>query len=300
MASPSPACPPSSFELQAILDVAVSAARRAGAHMRAHLGTASAGVQTTKANFKDVVTAVDLACQAKIAEVLAASLPAVQYTMLGEEDVAAGSAASAAALSAATSSTTAPYLFVVDPLDGTTNFASGLPCSCVSIGVAHRGVVVAACIFDPYREETFTATRGGGAFLNGARLRVAAPPPTLGAAVMSVGFHSDAAVGAIMMRGAAAMLQQCRGIRNLGSAALHLAYVAAGRLAGFWELDLSSWDIAAGFLLVAEAGGVVTDMRGAPYALATRDVIATAGGQLHADALAVLAEAGAQHMPTKE
>ena len=282
-------------ELSLILEVAVRAAREAGGLIKAACGSAAAAVAGTKSNTKDLVTAVDLACQAAVERAVAAALPA--HAVLGEESVAPGSAASAAALASALAA--APeWLWVVDPLDGTTNFAHGLPLSVVSIGVARRGVVQVAVVFDPYRDELFSAVRGRGAALNGAPLRVA-PAADLGQALFSVGFHSSEAVGATMMRGAAALLRRVRGIRNLGSAALHLAYVAAGRLTGFWEADLNSWDLAAGVLLITEAGGRVTDMRGGVYSLATRDVFATCGTPgVHDAGLAILAAADAHNVPT--
>ena len=286
---------PTDAELDAILAVAVSSAREAGGLIRAACG--SAKVDHTKAYDKDLVTVVDVACQSVIERAVAASFPA--HTLLGEEAVAAGSAASTDALTAALSQSGggSGWLWIADPLDGTTNFCHGLPLSVVSIAVAHRGVVRVAVVFDPYRDELFTATRGRGAHLNGAPLRVAATAD-LGAALFSVGFHSDERVGATMMRGAAALLRRVRGVRNLGSAALHLAYVAAGRLSGFFELDLSSWDVSAGSLLVTEAGGRVADMRGGPYTLAVRDIWATCGAPgVHEAGLAVLAAADAASMP---
>lgn len=275
-------------ELSAILAVAVAAAREAGALIVA--GSGRVAVDHIKANAKDLVTEVDNACQNVIERAARAAFP--DHDFLGEESVAPGSAASAAALSAAASS---PWLWVVDPLDGTTNFVHGLPQSVVSIGVARRGVVEVAVVYNPFLDELFTAVRGRGATFNGAPMR-AAGTSGLGQALFAVGFHSNEAVGQTMMRGAAAMLRHVRGVRNLGSAALHLAYVAAGRLDGFWELDLSSWDLAAGCLLVLEAGGRVSDMRGAPYSLAVRDVFATCAG-VHEAGLSVLADAGAQAMP---
>jgi myo-inositol-1(or 4)-monophosphatase len=281
-------------ELDAVLAVAVSSAREAGGLIRAACGSAS--VDHTKSNSRDLVTAVDVACQGVIERAVAASFPS--HAVLGEESVAPGSAASTDALSAALAlSGGSGWLWVCDPLDGTTNFCHGLPLSVVSIGVALRGVVLVAVIYDPYRDELFTAIRGRGAHLNGAPLRVAATAD-LGAALFSVGFHSDERVGATMMRGAAALLPRVRGVRNLGSAALHLAYVAAGRLSGFWELDLNAWDLAAGCLLITEAGGRVADMRGCPYALAVRDIFATCGAPgVHEAGLAVLAAADAASMP---
>lgn len=144
----------------------------------------------------------------------------------------------------------------------------------------------------------FTAIRGCGAFLNGTtRLRVS-PEPALGSALFAYGLHSTRRVCRVMVTGLGAMSEVTRGCRSLGSAAAHLAYVAAGRFTGFWELDLSSWDLAAGALLVKEAGGVVTDTRGAPYSLLTRDCLATNGApDVHGGALKALAAAKAESVP---
>lgn len=172
-----------------------------------------------------------------------------------------------------------------------------MPFSCVSIGVAHRGTVVVGVVFEPYRNELFTAVRGRGARLNGAALAVSADG-ALSRAFFSYGLNTSRAIAHAMLDGVRAITDVSRGARCLGSAALHLAYVAAGRFTGFWELGLSAWDIAAGSLLVTEAGGAVTDTRGAPYSLLTRDVLATNGAPaVHDGVLAALAAAHADRVP---
>lgn len=135
----------------------------------------------------------------------------------------------------------------------------------------------------PYRDELFSATLGGGTTLNGRPVRVA--DCALGDAMVAYGASSKPHLQAPCFRGLAAVQRECRGTRNLGAAALHMAYVACGRLAAFWQLDLNAWDLAAGALLIAEAGGVVTDASGEPYSLATRDVLATNGNAALREAL---------------
>jgi myo-inositol-1(or 4)-monophosphatase len=151
------------------------------------------------------------------------------------------------------------YIWIIDPLDGTTNFLHGFPQYAVSIALKHKGKLEVGVIYDPLRDELFTAKRGGGAMLNNRKLRVT-QPNSLKGALLGTGFpfktdtHLDAYTG--MFR---ALTTECSGIRRAGSAALDLAYVAAGRLDGYWEIGIMEWDMAAGILLIKEAGGVVTD-----------------------------------------
>ncbi|KJV06123.1 inositol monophosphatase family protein [Methylocucumis oryzae] len=151
------------------------------------------------------------------------------------------------------------YVWVIDPLDGTTNFLHGFPQYAVSIAMKHKGKLEIGVIYDPLRDELFTAERGGGAMLNNRRIRVT-QPTSLKGALLGTGFpfktdeHLNAYVGMFK-----ALTTQCAGIRRAGAAALDLAYVAAGRLDGFWEIGVMEWDMAAGILLIKEAGGVVTD-----------------------------------------
>jgi myo-inositol-1(or 4)-monophosphatase len=151
------------------------------------------------------------------------------------------------------------YIWIIDPLDGTTNFLHGFPQYAVSIALQHKGRLVVATIYDPLRDELFTARRGGGAMLNNRRLRVTNQTSMKGA-LIGTGFpfktdlHLEAYTGMFK-----AISMQAAGIRRAGAAALDLAYVAAGRLDGFWEIGIMPWDMAAGILLIQEAGGVVTD-----------------------------------------
>jgi myo-inositol-1(or 4)-monophosphatase len=151
------------------------------------------------------------------------------------------------------------FVWVIDPLDGTTNFLHGFPQYAVSIALKHKGKLEVGVVYDPLRDELFTAKRGGGAMLNNRRLRVT-KQSSLKGALIGTGFpfktdkHLDAYLG--MFR---ALTTECAGIRRAGAAALDLAYVAAGRLDGFWEIGVMEWDVAAGILLIKEAGGVITD-----------------------------------------
>jgi myo-inositol-1(or 4)-monophosphatase len=151
------------------------------------------------------------------------------------------------------------FVWVIDPLDGTTNFLHGFPQYAVSIALKHKGKLEVGVVYDPLRDELFTAKRGGGAMLNNRRLRVT-NQTSLKGALIGTGFpfktdkHLDAYLG--MFR---ALTTDCAGIRRAGAAALDLAYVAAGRLDGFWEIGVMEWDVAAGILLITEAGGVITD-----------------------------------------
>ncbi|TAL39401.1 MAG: inositol monophosphatase [Spirochaetes bacterium] len=185
------------------------------------------------------------------------------------------------------------YLWYVDPLDGTTNFAHGVPMFCVSIGVYSRPLktVVAGVVYDPFHEELFTAARGSGAFLNGAPLRVS-KTDDLQHALLATGFPYDKGTSDDNnLPQFVRVLPQIQCIRRFGSAALDLCYVAAGRLDGYWEFKLNPWDTAAGSLIVAEAGGVVTTTGGKPFDPVSPEILVS-NGIIHARILALLAGAG--------
>jgi myo-inositol-1(or 4)-monophosphatase len=290
---------PALEELHAVRLCAEAAARQAGEIMRKHAGNIE--VDKAKASYQDLVTAADRACQDAIEAAIRASFPT--HDILGEESVPAGWAASTAAidakLKAVEGGSPTPWLWVIDPIDGTTNFVHGIPCSAVSVGVAYRDRVVVGVIYEPYRDEMFSGVLGGGATLNGRPVAVA-KEAALSKALFGYGLHHTHDVGGVMCRGLDAVMRVSRGCRSLGSAALHLAYVSCGRLTGFWELDLSSWDVAAGSLLVTEAGGRVTDTRGAPYTLRTRDTFASNGSdEVHEGLLKAIASVGADSVPRK-
>lgn len=207
----------------------------------------------------DFVSEVDVQAEREIVNVLRRTYP--DHAILGEESGSHGAA-------------DAEYQWVIDPLDGTTNFLHGHPHFAVSIALKVRGRLEAGLVYDPLRQEMFTASRGAGAQLNDRRIRVR-PLPGLEGALLGTGFpfrrpqHMPAYLACF-----AALASQCAEMRRAGSAALDLAYVAAGRLDGFWEIGLAEWDIAAGALLVQEAGGLVGDFGGGNDYLLSGNVVA--------------------------
>jgi myo-inositol-1(or 4)-monophosphatase len=177
--------------------------------------------------------------------------------------------------------------WVFDPIDGTTNFAHGLPIFCASLALEIDGVPQVGAVYDPNRKELFTAERGAGAFLNGAPIRVSSADQLVDAMLVT-GFPYDVHARVDEIVGLfGAFVGEARAVRRLGSAAIDLCYVAAGRLDGFWESDLKAWDIAGGALIVAEAGGTVTGMDGTPFTSRGGHVLAT-NGRLHSAMLEVI------------
>jgi myo-inositol-1(or 4)-monophosphatase len=236
------------------LAVAVEAALAAGRLQRQYVHRDHLVIREKAA--RDLVTEADLVVEQDIRDRLARFFPS--HTVLGEEAAESGSGS--------------PYRWIVDPIDGTTNFAHGLPLFCVSIALEIEGRVDVGVIYAPMSDELFTAERGEGARLNGKRLQVTRES-TLGDALLVTGFPPQA--GSRLAEQLAlfgAFLERARAVRRLGSAALDLAFVAAGRFDGFWESSLHAWDVAAGALLVHEAGGLITDLEG--------DAFDPFGGQL--------------------
>lgn len=184
--------------------------------------------------------------------------------------------------------TASEYCWYVDPLDGTTNFAHGFPVFCVTMGLAFRGEAVAGVVYDPTREELFTAERGSGAFLNGNRLHVS-KNANLSESLLATGFPPFASNHDLNIEFYLRFTHLSHGIRRPGSAALDLCSVAAGRFEGFWELKLNPWDKAAGSLLVSEAGGRVTDLASGPFKLLGDEVFAS-NGLVHDQMCQVFAE----------
>jgi myo-inositol-1(or 4)-monophosphatase len=254
----------------AFREVAVAAARRAGALLRAHRGAARA--VSAKSSPINLVTEIDRQAEALVVETIHARSP--EHSVLGEEGGAQ-----------ARSST---HRWIIDPLDGTTNFVHGLPLFSVSIGLEVEGRMVVGVVYDPSLDECFVAERGAGAFLDGRRLAVS-ETTSLGASLLASGFPYDVRETADNnLAEYAAFTRRNRSVRELGSAAITLAAVAAGRLDGYWELVLGPWDVAAGLLLVEEAGGRVTDLRGCPLDLASPAVVAS-NGLIHEEMLRTLA-----------
>lgn len=275
--------------LPRVLEVASEAARQAGQLILAGVG---AEVRATKASPRDLLTEVDGAAQRVIEASISEAFP--EHDFLGEESVAPGAEAAAAAL-ADKDLSSKDWLWIVDPIDGTTNFATALPLSCVSIGVAFRHKVVAAVVYDPFQDELFSASLGHGAHLNGAALRVSGATD-LGECVVYAGSPPNLASMKPSLRGINALMPRARTVRLVGSAALMLAWVAAGRGAAYFEPDLNAWDTAAGALLVAEAGGRVSDsLTNAPYELSTRRILAT-NGHIHGELHKLLVDADAAQL----
>jgi myo-inositol-1(or 4)-monophosphatase len=244
-----------------MLNIAVKAARRAGSVInRATLDGTALEVRAKRAN--DFVTQVDRAAEQAVVEIVRKAYP--DHAILAEES---GSLAGA-------TSGRSEYRWIVDPLDGTTNFIHGFPQYCVSVAIEHRGTLSHAVVFDPSRNELFTASRGHGAFMNDRRLRVSRRE-RLGDALVGTGFpYRELGRLPLYMRQLEAMMTRSAGVRRAGAAALDLAYVAAGRLDAFWEIGLSEWDMAAGALLITEAGGLVGDLDGEPGWLASGEICA--------------------------
>ena len=233
---------------------ATEAARRAGDIIRQGFARGDTRIRY-KGKFNPV-TDVDVACQKLIREMLLVLNP--EHAFLGEEDVGENAL-------------TADYLWIVDPLDGTKNFAHGYPHVAVSIALEVRGQVVVGVIYDPMRDELFSAYRGGGTYLNGKPVQVS-EIEDLERGLLVTGLSGRAEVEYDIFL---ALERPCEGVRRDGSAALNLAYVACGRLDGFFQLNLNPWDVAAGSLLVQEAQGMVTDYEGSAFHCRNRQLVAS-------------------------
>ncbi|MFC5470801.1 inositol monophosphatase family protein [Cohnella suwonensis] len=260
--------------------VAVNCAAKAGEWIKSKSGNFTQ--LDTKYSMHDLVTEVDKGAERMIRNLIATHFP--HHSFLGEEGVEPGPEASAKALEDVSD---AEYLWIVDPVDGTTNYVHGFPFYSVSIALAYRGQVIVGVVYDPSRDELFVAERGKGAYVHGRKMNVS-DEETLSRSLLATGFPADQHVALpANLKGIQALAPKVRNLRVAGSAALHLAYVAAGRLSGFWEYNLSSWDIAAGSLLIEEAGGRMSDVRGEPYHLGVRSVVAS-NGRVHDELVAEL------------
>lgn len=193
----------------------------------------------------------------------------------------------------------AEHLWYVDPLDGTLNYSHGLPIFCVSIAYSLNGQLELAAIYDPIKEEMFTAKRNKGAQLNGKAIRVSSATDLKGSLLVT-GFPYDAWTNPINnFEEFQQFSMRTQGVRRLGSAALDLCYVAAGRLDGFWEIRLNAWDVAAGALIAQEAGALVTDVRGGPDFISKPQSVLAANPSLHARMLEILKESSVAKSPAK-
>lgn len=241
--------------MHALLNIAVSAARKAGNLISRALERVDT-LQVDTKGYNDFVSEVDRRAEQEIIHIIHKAYP--HHAIMAEESGGQGDNAS---------------LWIIDPLDGTTNFLHGFPQFAVSIAMQHSNRLEVGVVYDPLRDELFTAIRGSGGQLNGRRLRVS-KAKGLDGALIGTGFpfkdqsHVDAYLGMFK-----ALLPHTAGIRRAGSAALDLAYVAAGRLDGFWEIGLNPWDMAAGVLLIQEAGGIIGDFNGGPNFFTSGNVV---------------------------
>jgi myo-inositol-1(or 4)-monophosphatase len=254
------------------LGIAIDAAREAGTMLR------SAFDRPKRISYKgevDIVTESDKRSEAMIVAKLRRHFP--QHAIVAEE----GSRGAAAA---------AKYCWHVDPLDGTTNFAHSYPCFAVSIGLAEAGELIVGVVLNPITNETFTALRGGGAYLDHKRIHVSSVEK-LSESLVSTGFPTHQRANNRNIFYYWEFTMRSHGVRRDGSAALDLCSVACGRFDGFWEFGLNSWDTAAGVLIVREAGGTVTGLEGRPYRPGDPSVLAT-NGRIHAEMQEVAAQVG--------
>ncbi|KQZ92182.1 MULTISPECIES: inositol monophosphatase family protein [Rhizobium/Agrobacterium group] len=242
----------------ALLNVMVQAALKAGKSLSRDFGEVQ-NLQVSVKGPSDFVSQADLKAEKIVREELMKARPT--YGFLGEEG-------------GEEIGTDGAHRWIVDPLDGTTNFLHGIPQFAVSIGLERSGEIVAGVIFNPATDELYTAERGGGAFLNDRRIRVAARKQLSDSVVCCGVPHLGRGNHGKFLVELRHVMGETAGVRRMGAAALDLAYVAAGRFDGFWEAELSPWDIAAGIVLIREAGGFVSDMSGANSMLESRSVVA--------------------------
>jgi myo-inositol-1(or 4)-monophosphatase len=255
------------------LATAIEAVVRAGDVQLSRFGT---DVHINKKGAIDLVTEIDLQIEREFRQMIGERFP--DHVVLGEEFELRGDREA-----------TSAYCWVFDPVDGTTNYAHGLPIFCSSLALEIDAEIVVAAIYDPTRRELFTAERGQGAWLNGRPLHVSSADVLLDSLLVT-GFHygiqrdPEELVGLFRE-----FITRARAVRRLGSAALDLAYVAAGRFDGYWESKIQPWDVAAGALIVAEAGGRVSTVRGEPFRSRAGSVLAT-NGRIHDLMLDVMVE----------
>jgi myo-inositol-1(or 4)-monophosphatase len=257
-----------------LLRIAQEAAVEAGTFLKESVGNVKT-VETKKGEVRNLVSDIDKGSEERIIRRIRDRYP--HHAILAEESGG--------------STSEAEYRWIIDPLDGTTNFLHGLPIFSVTIGVEHRGEIVAGVIYNPNMEELFVAEKGSGAFLNGKRISVSGNSELINSLVVTgfpynIAENPDHAVDHFVH-----FVYEARGVRRLGSAAIDLAYVAMGRFDGFWEVSLQPWDMAAGVLLVHEAGGRTSDFSGRATSV-YRKQIAASNGLIHDAMVRVLGKAG--------
>jgi myo-inositol-1(or 4)-monophosphatase len=252
--------------------VAAEAARRAGTILRDNIRGPREIAYKGDIN---LVTEMDGRSERMIVETLLAAFPG--HGVIAEEET--------------TIRNDSGYTWIVDPLDGTTNYAHGYPCFSVSIALEHDGEIIVGVVYDPMRDEMFSAQKGQGAFLNGARITVS-PIDTLIRSLLATGFPYDRKVSEKNnLQYFHDLLMASQEVRRDGSAALDLCSVASGRFDGFWELKLKPWDVAAGSLIVREAGGTVSDLAGGEFDLHAEEILAS-NGIIHGQMVEILQKAG--------
>lgn len=240
------------------LTIATRAARKAGSSIVRALSHVDS-LNVTEKSANDFVTEVDQRAEQEIIQAIRKSFP--DHGILAEES--------------GSHDGKDEYQWIIDPLDGTTNFLHGMPHFSISIALTHRGRLEAGLVFDPVKDEMFVASRGSGAMLNDRRIRVS-KRKSLKGALLGTGFpFREEQDLDLYLKTFKAMVPGTAGIRRPGSAALDLAYVAAGRFDGFWEFDLNPWDMAAGIILIREAGGLVTDFGGETNYMKSGNVVAS-------------------------
>jgi len=252
-----------------MLNFAVQIAREAGSLLMDKFGRQ---ITVSKKGDINLVTEADLASEALIVERIRSYYP--KHTILAEES----------GVTEVDGHT--EWKWIIDPLDGTTNYAHGYPCFAVTIAAEHNGEIVVGVTYDPTRDEMFAAERGQGATLNSRKIRVS-ETEDLKDALLVTGFPYDFSQRPNFMHHFTQFILKGRGVRRDGSAALDLAYTACGRFDGFWEEGLNPWDMAAGILLIEEAGGVISDYQGAAFSIYTPPICAS-NGLIHEEMLAVL------------
>jgi myo-inositol-1(or 4)-monophosphatase len=254
-----------------IIELAMRAAREAGAILQ---DFATRGFQVTHKGRINLLTEADLASERHIKQLIAEHFPAhriiAEESWDGTHDV-----------------NDENYCWIIDPLDGTTNFAHQYPFFCVSVGFEQKGEIVCGAVYDPWRDEMFFGARGHGAFLDGQRLRVS-DVDQLGAGLLLTGFpYGVRDKIKLAMSQFEAFVVASQAVRRGGAAALDICYTAMGRCDGFWELDLQPWDTAAGLVILEEAGGQVTDFKGEPYSVYKKQILAS-NGKIHGEMVRVL------------
>lgn len=246
--------------LEAYLTIAIKAARAAASLHQFYAG-GDLDIDT-KSSHTDLVTKVDKLSEEKIRDIILTQYP--NHIVLGEEEGQQGEAA---------------YRWIVDPLDGTLNYAHGFPFYCVSIALEIDGVIEVAVVLNSVNNELFTAVRGQGAYCNGEIISVTTETD-MRKSMLATGFSYDAAKLKENMVLFAKVHNEVRAVRRAGAAALDMCYIACGRLDGMWELTLSPWDVAAGWLIIQEAGGSVTGAKGEPYQV-DKPVVIASNGYIH-------------------